>query len=223
MIKFYFHTTPNPFKVAMMLEELGVDYETVPVDTKKGEQHDPGFVAVNPNAKLPAMEVDGTAIWDSGAMVLWLAQKYGKFLPEGDAAMGEMLSWYFFIASGIGPYSGQAVHFTRVHQDSDYATNRYTKEIARHYKVLDDRLAASEFVGGSEYSIADITAWGWVRAAGFVMEGQGGLSDYPHVQAWFDKVDARPAAERAKALATKFEFKQEIDEVAMRAMFPQNF
>ena len=223
MIKFYFHTTPNSFKVALMLEELGVDYETIPVDTRKGEQHAPEFLKVNPNAKLPAMDVDGTVIFDSGAMVLWLAQKYGKFLPADEAAMGEMLSWYFFVSSGIGPYSGQAVHFTRVHTDSAYATNRYTKEIARHYKVLDDHLATSKWLGSSEYSIADITAWGWVRAAGFVMDGQGGLEPYKHVQAWFDRVETRPAVARAKALADKHDFKAEVDEEAKRHMFPQNY
>ncbi|PTX56739.1 GST-like protein [Litoreibacter ponti] len=224
MIKFYFHTTPNPFKVALMLEELGVAYETIPVDTRKGEQHLPDFLAINPNAKLPAMvDEDGTVIFDSNAMVLHLAQKHGKFLPAGHAAMGEMLSWYFFIATGLSPFSGQAVHFTRAAPDEAYARNRYTKEITRHYKVLDDRLARSEWVGGADYSIADIIAWGWVRMAGFVMEADGGLANFPNVQAWFDKVDARPAATRATALQDKHSFKQEMDEVAMRAMFPQNF
>lgn len=222
-MKFYFHTAPNPFKVALMIEELGLTPELIPVDTRKGEQHAAEFLKVNPNAKLPAIEDDGQAIFDSGAIILYLAQKHGRFLPEGQAAMGEVLSWFFFVASGIGPYSGQAVHFTRVHTDSDYATNRYTKEVARHYKVLNDRLGASEWLGGDDYGIADIALWGWVRAAGYVMEGQGGLSNYPNVQKWFDAVNARPAAERAAAYATKFEFKTEIDETAMRAMFPQNF
>lgn len=222
-IKFYFHTTPNPFKVALMLEELGLEYETVPVDTKKGEQHVPEYLAINPNAKLPALEQDGTVIFDSGAIVLWLAQQHGKFLPKDPQAMGEMLSWYFFIASGIGPYSGQAVHFTRLKPDDDYARNRYTKEITRHYKVLDDRLGTSDYLGGAEYGIADIVAWGWVRAAGFVLEFEGGLANYPNVQAWFDKVNARPAAIRAAALADKHVFKQEMDEEALRAMFPQNY
>ena len=222
-MKFYFHTTPNPFKVALMVEELGLSPEMVPVDTRKGEQHAAEFLKINPNAKLPAIEDDGQAVFDSGAILLYLAQKHGKFLPEGHAAMGEMLSWFFFVSSGIGPYSGQAVHFTRVHTDSAYATNRYTKEIARHYKVLDDRLGASEWLGGKEYGIADIALWGWVRAAGYVMEGQGGLANYPNVQKWFDKVNTRPAAARAGEYAKKFEFKGEMDEAAMRAMFPQNY
>ncbi len=222
-MKFYFHPTPNPFKVALMLEELGVPYEMVPLDTRKGEQHLPEFLAINPNAKTPAIvEDDGTPVFDSNAIVLHLAQKHGKFLPDA-AGMGEMLSWYFFIATGVGPFSGQAVHFTRVHTDSAYATNRYVKEIARHYRVLNDRLATSEWIGGAEYGVCDINAWGWVKMAGYVMEGQGALAPYPHVAAWFDKVNARPAVARANALATQHEFKKENDEVAQRAMFPQNF
>ncbi len=223
MIKLYFHTTPNSFKVALMLEELGAEYETIPVDTRQGEQHGDAFLKINPNAKLPAMVADAATIFDSGAMVLWLAQKYDKFLPKDDAALGEVLSWYFFVSSGIGPYSGQAVHFTRFHTDSEYATNRYTKEISRHYQVLDDRLAKSEWLGCDEYTIADITAWGWVRAAGFVMDGDGGLEPYPNVQAWFDRVEKRPAVARAKALADKHDFKPNVDEDAKRHLFPQNY
>ncbi len=223
MLKFYYHTAPNPFKVALMLEELGVEYETVPVDTRKGEQHTPDFLKVNPNAKLPAIEEDGTPVFDSGAILLHLAMKHGRFLPQGDAAMGEMLSWFFFIASGIGPYSGQAVHFTRMHTDSAYATNRYVKEVQRHYKVLDGRLAGRDWIGSDEYGICDIAGWGWVRMAGYVLEAQGGLADYPNVQKWLDRVEARPAVGRAKDLATKFDFKEEQDETAMRALFPQNY
>ena len=220
-MKFHFHTTPNPFKVALMLEELGVDYEPVPVDTRKGEQHASAFTALNPNAKLPVIEDGETVVFDSNAILLYLAQKHATFLPEGD--QGEMLSWFFFVATGIGPYSGQAVHFTRAHTDSAYATNRYVKEIQRHYRVLDDRLAGRDWIGGSEYGICDISAWGWVKMAPYVMEAQGGLADYPNVAAWFDRVNARPAVERANALATKFDFKKEMDEESMRAMFPQNF
>ena len=110
-MKFYFHATPNPFKVALMLEELGLDYETVPVDTRKGEQHAAAFTKLNPNAKLPVIEDDdGTVVFDSNAIVLYLAQKHGRFLPDA-GGMGEALSWYFFIATGLSPYSGQAVHF----------------------------------------------------------------------------------------------------------------
>ena len=223
-MKFHFHTTPNPFKVALMLEELGVDYEAVPVDTRKGEQHAPDFTALNPNAKLPVIEDDdGTVVFDSNAIVLYLAQKHGRFLPDGGAATGEVLSWFFWIATGLSPYSGQAVHFTRVHKDSAYATNRYVREVARHYRVLDGRLAGRDWIAGDAYGVCDVAAWGWVRMAGFVMEADGGLAPYPNVQAWFDRVEARPAVARVKELQGRFSFKQEMDETAMRAMFPQNY
>ena len=222
-MKVYFHATPNPMKVALMIEELGLSPEVIPVDTRKGEQHAPDFLAVNPNAKLPALEDDdGQVVFDSNAIVLHLARTRGALLPDA-AGMGEALSWFFLVATGIGPYSGQAVHFTRVHKDSAYATNRYLKEVARHYRVLDGRLGASEWIGGDAYGICDVAAWGWVRMAGFVLEAEGGLAPYPNVQAWFDRVEARPAAGRAREWMTRFDFKKDMDEAAMRAMFPQNY
>ena len=222
-MKFHFHTTPNPFKVALMLEELGLSYDAVPVDTRKGEQHAPAFVRLNPNAKLPVIEDDdGTVVFDSNAIVLYLAQKQGRFLPDA-AGMGEALSWYFFIATGLSPYSGQAVHFQMVHTDSPYATNRYVKEVQRHYRVLDDRLSGRDWIGADEYGICDIAAWGWARMGDRVLGAFGGLEPYPNVSAWFARVDARPAADAVKALQGRFDFKQEMDEEAMRAMFPQNY
>ncbi|MEJ6392413.1 glutathione S-transferase family protein [Gymnodinialimonas sp. 2305UL16-5] len=222
-MKFYFHTTPNPFKTALMLEELGLDYETIPVDTRKGEQHKDAFRAVNPNGKVPAItEDDGTHIFDSNAIVLYLAQKHGQFLPE-EKDMGETLSWFFWIATGLSPFSGQAVHFTRAHTESAYATRRYTREIARHYALLNERLEGRDWIAGDAYGICDIAAWGWVKMAPFVMEAEGGLSPYPNVAAWFERVNARPAVARVDELAQQHTFKQEMDEEAMRAMFPQNF
>ena len=127
MLKFYYNLAPNPTKVALALEEMGLQYELIPVDTRKGEQHTPAFLAVNPNAKVPAI-VDGDAtVFDSNAILLYLAEKTGKFLPgKGDKARGELLSWLMFVASGIGPYSGQSVHF-RHHapEQIPYAINRY--------------------------------------------------------------------------------------------------
>ena len=223
-MKLYFHNTPNPFKAALMLEELGLSYDVAPVDTRKGEQHAPDFLAVNPNGKLPALEDDdGTVVFDSNAIVLYLAQTRGRLLPSGSSEMGEVLSWFFWIATGLSPFSGQAVHFTRAYTDSDYATNRYVREVARHYRLLDDRLADREWIAGGGYGVCDVAAWGWVRMAPFVMEAQGGLDPYPNVAEWFARVDARPAAERARALGGRFDFKTEMDETAMRAMFPQNY
>lgn len=223
-MKLYFHNTPNPFKAALMLEELGLDYDVVPVDTRKGEQHDPDFLRVNPNAKLPALEDDdGTVVFDSNAIVLYLAQTRGKLLPSDGAGMGEALSWLFWIATGLSPFSGQFVHFVRVHTDSAYATNRYRKELLRHYGVLDDRLAGRDWIAGDGYGVCDVAAWGWVRMAPMLLANDGGLERFGNVADWFARVDGRPAAERARALGDRFDFKTEMDEQAMRAMFPGNY
>ena len=140
MIKFYYNLAPNPTKVALCLEEMGLPYELVPIDTRKGEQHTPAFLAINPNAKLPAI-IDGEAVvFDSNAILLYLAEKTGQFLPESTpVARGALLSWLMFVASGIGPYSGQAVHFRNVAPEpKDYAVNRYTFEAQRHWGILND-------------------------------------------------------------------------------------
>src|SRR5579871_3734936 len=130
MIKFYFHPSPNPAKVALFLEEAGLEYELVPVDTRKGEQHSPAFLAINPNAKTPAIVDGDVTVFDSNAILLYLAEKSGMFLPENTpAARGQLLSWLMFVATGIGPYSGQAVHFKHhAPERIDYATNRYLYE-----------------------------------------------------------------------------------------------
>lgn len=222
MIKFYFHTTPNPMKVALFLEEAGLDYEVVPVDTLKGEQHDPGFLRINPNAKLPAIEDDGVRVFDSNAILLYLGDKTGKFAGS-PANRGELLSWLMFIATGVGPYSGQAVHFQHAAPERlDYAINRYRREAGRHYGILDAQLAGREFFLGSEYTIVDIAAWGWIDRAAAVL-GEGALDDYPDLKRWFEGVDTRPAASRARDAGKGIDFKTERDEAAMRALFPQNY
>ena len=138
MLKFYYNLAPNPTKVALCLEEMGLKYELVPVDTRKGEQHKPEFLAINPNAKVPAIVDDDVTVFDSNAILLYLAEKTGKFLPGTSLkARGEMLSWLMFVASGIGPYSGQAVHFrTYAPKPNDYAVTRYTFEAQRHWNIL---------------------------------------------------------------------------------------
>src|SRR6476620_8103887 len=142
MLKLYYHPSPNPDKVALFLEEAGLPYELVPVDTRKGEQHQPAFLAINPNAKTPAI-VDGDAVvFDSNAILLYLAEKTGKFLSaDTPAARGQLLSWLMFVATGIGPYSGQAVHFKHFAPEKvDYAHNRYQFEAQRHFGILNDHL-----------------------------------------------------------------------------------
>jgi GST-like protein len=222
VLKLYFHTSPNPMKIALFLEETGTPYQLVPVDTFKGEQHRPEYRAINPNARTPAIELDGVRVFDSTAILLHLAGQSGQLLGA-PAARGEMLSWLMFVATGIAPMGGQLVHFTRVKpEESAYATNRYRRETQRLYGILDERFAGAEFLAGSDYTIADVSAWGWIRISDFVL-GEGRLSDYPHVSRWFAAVDSRPAAARARAVAGRSTFKKEFDDETMRAMFPQNY
>jgi GSH-dependent disulfide-bond oxidoreductase len=167
MLKFYFNGAPNPNKVALFLEESGLPYELVPVDTRKGEQFKPEFLKVNPNGKVPAIDDDGVFVFDSNAILLYLAEKTGKFLPQNSPTnRAQMLSWLMFIATGLGPYSGQAVHFKHFSpKDLEYAHNRYQFEANRHYKILDDHLAKRRYMVGDIYTIVDIAFWGWaVRA-----------------------------------------------------------
>lgn len=222
MLRFYFHPSPNPLKVALLLEEAGLPYELVPVDTFKGEQHSPAFLAVNPNAKVPAIVDGDTTVFDSNAILLHLAEKTGRFLPASGRARGEALSWLFFVATGLGPYSGQAVHFLRMApEELPYARNRYLKEAERHYRVLDERLAGRPYLAGGEYTIADMAAWGWMSFAPYVF-GEKGLSGYPNAARLFEEVSARPAAARARALKERFAFKTDVDDETRRALFPQN-
>jgi GST-like protein len=230
MIRFYFHPTPNPAKVALLLEELGQPYEVIPVDTAKGEQHTPAFRAINPNGKLPAIaDTDGPGerearVFDSSAILLYLGEKAGRFIGT-PADRPELLSWLFFIGTGLGPFSGQAVHFQHAAPEKfPYAVNRYRREIERHYRVLDRHLEGRDFILGKDYSIADMSAWGWLGRASRVLPGSDDpLAAFPNLKRLFEKVEARPAAARAKAVGKDLPFKKEVDEQTKRAMFPSNY
>ena len=222
MLKLYFHTSPNPMKIVLFLEETGTPYDLVPVDTFKGEQHRPEYRAINPNARTPAIEDDGVRVFDSTAILLHLAERTGR-LSGPPTQRPEMLSGLMFVATGIAPMAGQLVHFTRVKPDAGaYVTNRYRRETERLYGILDDRLSVSAHLAGPDYTIADVSAWGWIRISDFVL-GEGQLSNYRHVSRWFAAVDSRPAAARARAVAERSRFKKEFDEETLRAMFPQNY
>lgn len=230
MIRFYYHPTPNPAKVALLLEETGLPYELVPVDTRKGEQHDPAFLAINPNAKVPAIvDLDGPGgkparVFDSTAILIYIAEKANNFLGAPQDRP-ELLSWLMFIASGLGPFSGQAVHFQHAAPEGlDYARNRYRREAERHYEVLDRHLDGRDWIAGDSYTIADISAWGWLERAERVLKGKTDpLADYPNLKRLFQAVDARPAAERARRAGSDHDFKTVIDEQAQRALFPSNY
>lgn len=220
MLKFYYSPAPNPMKVALFLEETGTAYEPIRIDTRRGGQHDPAFKALNPNAKVPVI-VDGeTVVFDSNAILLYLAEKTGRFLPTDPGQRGELLSWLMFVATGLGPYNGQAVHFQHYADDKNpYAINRYTFEAERHFGILNDRLGTRTFLLGDDYTIVDMAAWGWSNPLELIL-GEGAWARFPHLQRWHQAISARPAALRAKELSagpvTPF------DDEAKRHMFPQN-
>jgi GST-like protein len=230
MIRFYFHPTPNPAKIALFLEEAGLPYETIPVDTSKGEQHLPAFRAINPNGKVPAIvDTEGPGskearVFDSTAILIYLDEKTGQFIGS-PSDRPELLSWLLFIASGLGPFSGQAVHFQFAAPDGlDYAVNRYRREAERHYQVLNDHLAGRDFIVGDGYTIADMSAWGWLDRASRVRKGEADpLAAFPHLKRLFEMVDARPAVARARAVGSDHEFKRVNDEETKRALFPSNY
>lgn len=230
MIRFYYHPTPNPAKVALFLEESGLPYEVVPVDTGKGEQHAPAFREINPNGKVPAIvDTDGPGgkparVFDSGAILLYLGDKTGRFVGT-PADRPELLSWLFFVATGIGPFSGQAVHFQHAAPEKlPYAINRYRREVERHYEVLDRHLAGRDFIVGGAYSIVDMAAWGWLDRAPRVLPGDADpLAGFPYLSRWFRGIDSRPAAARARKVGEIHAFKKDIDEESRRALYPSNY
>jgi GST-like protein len=175
---------------------------------------------VNPNGKVPAIDDDGIVVFDSNAILMYLAEKTGKFLPPNTPAnRAQLLSWMMFVATGLGPYSGQAVHFKHAApKDLEYAHTRYQYEANRHYKILDGHLANSKYMVGDTYTIVDMAFWGWVRMAPYVL-GDDVFTKYPNVKRLFDEISARPAAPRANALKDKFTFKTEMDDEARHIMF----
>lgn len=220
MIKFYYSGAPNPMKVALMLEETGLAYEPIPVDTRKGDQHKPEYLAINPNAKVPAI-VDGEAtVFDSNAILLYLGEKTGKFMPASTPKLrGELLSWLMFVASGVGPFSGQSVHFRMYAPEKiPYATNRYMYEAQRHYAILDARLAKQSHMVGDAYGIVDMAVWGWARLIPVAL-GEEYWAKFPNLKRLIDEINARPATARANAIKDKHKFKTEFDDEAKKAMF----
>jgi GST-like protein len=229
VIRFYFNLAPNPIKIALMLEETGLPYEAIAVDTARGEQHASAFRAINPNGKVPAIvDTEGPGgrearVFDSSAILLYLGEKTGRFIGS-PTDRPELLSWLFFVATGVGPFSGQAVHFQHAAPEKlAYAVNRYRREIERHYRVLDKQLAGRDFIIG-DYSIVDMSAWGWLTRASRVLPGvDDPLADFPNLKRLYETVDARPAAARARAIGKDHRFKTEVDEQTKRAMFPSNY
>jgi GSH-dependent disulfide-bond oxidoreductase len=200
MIDVYTWATPNGHKVHIMLEECGLAYAVHAVNIGAGDQFRPEFLAISPNNKIPAIVdsdgPDGRAIslFESGAILVYLASKTGRFLPKSDRKKFEVLEWLMFQMGGVGPMLGQAHHFRMYAPEKlQYAIDRYSNEAKRLYNVIDRRLARSEWLGCDEYSIADIATWPWLRS----WKNQGiVLDEYPHLKAWFERIEARPAVQR---------------------------
>ena len=200
MIDLYTWPTPNGHKVHIMLEEVGLEYRVIPVNINEGDQFDPEFLAISPNNKMPAMvDTDGPdgkrySLFESGAILMYLAEKTGQLMPTDMAARYQVIQWLMFQMGSIGPLLGQTHHF-RVYapETIPYAVDRYTNEAARLYGVMDKRLAESAYLAGDDYSIADIACFPWLRRP----ERQGQQhEDFPNMKRWFDAIAARPAVQR---------------------------
>ena len=200
MIEVYSWATPNGHKVHVMLEECALPYRTIPVDIGAGDQFKPEFLAISPNNKIPAIvDPDGPdgrpiSLFESGAILLYLAAKTGRFLPADTRGKYEVLQWLMFQMGSVGPMLGQAHHF-RIYapEKIPYAIERYTNEAKRLYSVMNRQLARSRYIAGPEYSIADIAIFPWLRS----WKNQGiAWDDYPHLKGWFDEIGARPAVQR---------------------------
>ena len=200
MIDVYSWPTPNGHKVHIMLEECGLPYRAIPVNIGTGDQFQPAFLALSPNNKIPAIVdpegPDGRPIslFESGAILVYLAAKTGKFMPKGDRARYEVLQWLMFQMGGVGPMFGQNHHFRQYAPEKiPYAIDRYTNEARRLYGVIDRQLAKTRYLAGKTYSIADIATFPWLRN----WQNQGiVLADYPHLERWFNTMAARPAVQR---------------------------
>lgn len=194
MIDFYTWTTPNGRKVSILLEELGVDYKAIPINIGQGEQMVPEFLEISPNNKIPAIydHETGIALMESGAIMIYLAEKYGKFLPSDLMKKAKVIEWLMWQMGGLGPMLGQVHHFVHFNAGkAEYAEERYRNEAARLYRVLNDRLADRAFIC-DEYSIADMACWPWVSR----YEWQEiNLDDYPNVKAWYQRLLARKAVQ----------------------------
>ncbi len=201
-IELYYWPTPNGWKVSIFLEESGLPYEMKPVNIGAGEQFEPDFLKISPNNRMPAIvDPDGpgeepVSVFESGAILQYLGRKTGRFYPTEERARIEVEEWLYWQVGGLGPMAGQAHHFrSYAPEQIEYGIDRYTSEVNRLYGVLDTRLKDREYLAG-EYSIADMASWPWI-----LPDGQGqDLNDFPNLKAWHERIGARPAVQRGRAL-----------------------
>jgi GST-like protein len=226
MIDLYYWPTPNGHKIAIFLEETGLEYRIVPVNIGRGEQFRPDFLRIAPNNRMPAIvdhdPADGKAplsVFESGAILMYLAEKTGRFLPEDLRGRNEVVQWLFWQMAGLGPMAGQNHHFVHYAPEKlPYAIDRYVKETSRLYAVLDRRLADRDCIAG-EYSIADMAAYPWIVPHA---RQQQDLNDFPSLKRWFDTIRARPAVGRAYEKGKAISTKPTVDDEARKFLFGQS-
>jgi GST-like protein len=215
MIELYTAPTPNGFKVSIALEELGLPYEVKLVDLRRGEQFAPEFLRISPNNKIPAI-VDGeVSVFESGAILMYLAEKTGRLLPASGPARYRALEWMFFQVGNTGPMMGQANHFRSYAPEKiPYAIERYSNEVRRLFGVVDRRLGEARYLGGDEYTMADVINLPWLK----LYQGNGiDLADFPHFARWFEELMARPAVQRGLAVPPRSD--APMDEKAREVLF----
>lgn len=215
MIDLYTAATPNGHKISIALEEMELPYRVHAVDLRAGAQFAPEFLKISPNNKIPAVVDGGLAIFESGAILVYLAEKTGRFLATSGPTRYAALQWLFFQVGGVGPMLGQAHHFRTYAQEKiQYAIDRYTHEAKRLFGVADKRLGEARFLAGSDYSIADMACMPWMR----LYKGQGiDLAEYPNVGRWLGEIEARPAVQKGLAVPPRDE--RPFDEKAREALF----
>ncbi len=222
-IDFYYWTTPNGWKVSIMLEEVGLPYTVHPINIMAGDQFDPDFLTISPNNKIPAIvDPNGPgdqpiSLFESGAILMYLGEKTGQFYPTAMGDRYRVMTWLMFQMGSIGPMFGQAHHFRKYAPEKiPYAIDRYTNEAGRLYGVLDNRLSRAEYITGEDYTIADIAIFPWTISH----ETQGHSFDgYPNVKRWFDTINARPAVQRGLALLKEKQSNAKMDETSWETMF----
>jgi GST-like protein len=226
MIDLYYWPTPNGHKITIFLEETGTPYRIVPIDIGRGDQFAPEFLKIAPNNRMPAIvdtaPADGgepISVFESGAILVYLAAKSGRFLPRDTRAWVQVLEWLFWQVGGLGPMAGQNHHFVQYAPEKlPYAIDRYVKETSRLYAVLDKQLAGRAFVAG-EYSIADMACYPWVVPH---QRQQQNLDDFPNLKRWFEAIRARPAVERAYEKGRQVNTKPTVDEESRKILFGQS-
>lgn len=228
MIHLHYWTTPNGHKITMFLEEAGLEYRVVPVNIGKGEQFRPEFLRISPNNRIPAIVDDAPAdggepvsVFESGAILLYLADKSRRFIPQDLRGRNQALQWLFWQVGGLGPMAGQNHHFVQYAPEPvPYAIERYVKETARLYGVLNRHLGdGREFICGEEYSIADMACYPWIVPH---EKQRQKLEEFPHLAAWFERIRQRPATLRAYALADAINPQPVMDEAASKVLFGQD-